>query len=350
VPLAQALKAAGHEVVFATGRRLQPAVEATGFRYFPAGLEFALFAEIAAERMIVDLLSLCRITRPDIVVRDVTEFGGCIAAERLGIPHATVQVGSQCPPESPWHAIEPELARLRHSFDLPPDPHGALLYRYLHLSFVPPTYQKRGAFLPTTTQSLRPVIFDRYHTDALPAWIAHLPKHPTIYATLGTISNLTPGILSTIIAGLRGELINLILTIGHNHDPATFGLQPPNVHIERYIPQTLLLPYCDLVITHGGFNTVLAALSHGLPMVVVPLFADQPENARRCAALGVGRVITPAQLTPDTVRDVAYEVWRNPKYREHARYLQAEMQSLPGPEYAVRLLEQLVIKNQRPAL
>jgi len=45
------------------------------------------------------------------------------------------------------------------------------------------------------------------------------------------------------------------------------------------------------VLTHGGSGTVMAALTHGLPMVIVPIMADQPENAERCAALGVAQVI-----------------------------------------------------------
>jgi UDP:flavonoid glycosyltransferase YjiC (YdhE family) len=51
------------------------------------------------------------------------------------------------------------------------------------------------------------------------------------------------------------------------------------VRIERYIPQSLLFPRCDLVVSHGGSNTVLAGFAHGLPQVITPITADQPENA-----------------------------------------------------------------------
>lgn len=80
----------------------------------------------------------------------------------------------------------------------------------------------------------------------MPQWVTQLPKQPTVYVTLGTEVNHMPGfyprVIQTIIDGLRDEPINLIVTLGRDKDPADFGAQPANVHIERYIPHTLLLP------------------------------------------------------------------------------------------------------------
>ncbi|MGH3544565.1 MAG: glycosyltransferase [Mycobacteriales bacterium] len=112
-----------------------------------------------------------------------------------------------------------------------------------------------------------------------------MPKRPTVYATLGTVYNRMAAVFTAILEGLREEPLNLILTLGRNQDPAQFGRHPPHVRIERFVSQALLLPHCDLVITHGGFGTVTAALAHGLPLVLIPISADQPENARRCTAL-----------------------------------------------------------------
>jgi MGT family glycosyltransferase len=165
--------------------------------------------------------------------------------------------------------------------------------------------------------------------------------HPIVYATLGTGFNHTPGIFETIIAAARDAPVELIVTVGRDRDPAALGPLPRNVHVARYIPQSLLFPYCDVVVAHGGWNTTLAALSHGLPLVLIPLGADQPHNAARCAALHVGRVIRPADLTPQALRDAVHDVLNMPTYRRNARRLRAEMDSLPEPAYAVALLEQL---------
>jgi MGT family glycosyltransferase len=196
--------------------------------------------------------------------------------------------------------------------------------------------------MPPTAHALRTTPFDRSGDETLPGWAAGLPAQPTVYATLGlALFNRTPGIFPAILEGLAGEPLNVILTVGRGNDPAFYGAPPPNVHIEAYIPQTLIFPRCELVITHGGWNTVLSALSHGLPLLVIPIGADQPQNAQRVQMLGVGRVLDLAHLTPDAVRQATWELLRNPHYRQNARRVQAEMASLPGPEHAVELLEQL---------
>ena len=86
----------------------------------------------------------------------------------------------------------------------------------------------------------------------LPTWIDELPPGPTVHASLGTIFHRTPGVFEAILDGLRDEPINLLLAVGRDQDPTRFGPQPPHVRIERYLPHALLLPRCDLVITHGG--------------------------------------------------------------------------------------------------
>jgi MGT family glycosyltransferase len=155
------------------------------------------------------------------------------------------------------------------------------------------------------------------------------------------------GILEAILVGLRDEPITLIVTIGRDQDPASFGPQPANVHIERYVPQSLLFPICDLVVTHGGSGTVLTALDHGLPMVILPISADQPDNAQRCEQLGVAKVIASNERTPDAVRSAVREVLGDPRYRKHADRLRQEMERQPGPEQVVGWLERLAI-DQRP--
>src|SRR5205085_5969457 len=154
-------------------------------------------------------------------------------------------------------------------------------------------------------------------------WVSELkePDRPTVYATLGTFDNNRTDILSAILDALRDERLNLILTVGRNRDPSEFGPQPPNVHVERYIPQSLLLPYCDMVLCHGGSGTIMDALSFGLPMVIVPIAADQPENAQRCMEAGVARVIDvePDQRQPQhpglpqAIRDATREVLADPR-------------------------------------
>lgn len=384
VPLAQALEAAGHEVAFATVPTFCPKVEANGFRCFPVGAAETdeelrqrgeqqasltpeqraafmwtnVFAGVRAERSLLDMLAVAREWQPAVIVRDLTEFAGLIAAESLGIPHATLQVAVYRPQ---LHSlILAPLNRLRETVGglsfaqflepIPPQQDPDLPHRYLMLSPRPPSFQDPATPLPPTSHAIRHVGFNASTEEQLPTWVAELPEigwrpTPTVYATLGTVFNHLNGIFSAILEGLRDEPINLILTVGHNQSPADFGAQPPNVHIEQYIPQSLLLPHCDLIITHGGSGTVMDALSHGLPMVIIPIAADQPPNAQSCARLGVARVIQPDQRTPEAIREATRDVLQNPNYRQNAQRIRDEMQALPGWEYAVELLERLATEK-----
>jgi len=367
VPLAHALAAAGHEVAFACSPAFLPTVEAAGFRCFPAGLAWLeaeieatftelralagvewgewvnthVFAGAAAEALARDVLALSDHWLPDLIVRDGVEFGGCLAAEILGLPHA---IGGFCffgPPGIERDIFGAPLAALRTTFGLPPDPDLHMHERYLSLVPTIPGFVGPEQAVAPVVHFLRPVPFDQSGDERLPDWVASLPAGPTVYASLGTIFNRSPGLFAAILAGLREEPLNLILTVGRNQDPADFGSQPGNVRIARYVPQTLLLPYCDLVVTHGGFNSVQAALSQGVPLVIMPLGADQPLNAAACAAMGVGRVIEPEEQTPGMIRAMVRAVLTDPTCRANAERVRDEMAALPGLEYAVALLERL---------
>jgi len=99
-------------------------------------------------------------------------------------------------------------------------------------------------------------------------------------------------------------------------------------------------------VTHGGFNTIQAALSQGLPLVVLPVGADQPLNAASCAALGIGRVVGPEDRTPEAIRAAVRAVLADPSYRAAARRLRDAMLALPGPAHGVALLERLAVEKQ----
>lgn len=222
-----------------------------------------------------------------------------------------------------------------------------MLFRYLHLAFEPPRFHDPALPIAATAHLLRPVPFSQSGDEQLPDWIEDLPSRPTVYATLGTVFNSrTPGLFPAILSALRDAPVNLIVSVGRDQDPDQFGPQPAQIHIERYIPQNLLLPHCDVVITHGGFSTVTEALVHGLPLIAIPIDADQPLNAQRCAALGVAEVIEPERRTPEAIRTALHKVLDDPSYRQNAQEIRDEIARLPGPDHAAELLERLATEGQ----
>jgi len=380
-PVAQALRQSDWEVAFACAPSFCPTVETIGFHAFPAGLDWLereaerafpelqgmsleqqqrwfvtdLFADIAAQRMLPSLMDICRSWKPDVLLRNDFEFAACVAAECLGIPHATIGIEFLWPAHE-WQALVGEkLACLSSACEIRWRSVVDLLHRYLYLSCIPPSYQFPGFTRAPVVHFMRPPVFDVSGDEGLPAWVSQLPSRPTVYVTLGTVFNRATGVFRTILEGLSQEPVNVILAVGRNQDPKELGAKPANVHIERYIPQTLIFPYCDLVITHGGFNTMMSALSCGLPVLVIPLSSHHPFHASRCADLEVGLALRRQGrfkehldgrypvLSSETVRDAVRELLRDPLYRQNAQRLEREIISLPGPGKAVDLLTKLVV-------
>lgn len=376
VPLAQALQRAGHEVAFAASASFQAVIAGNGLRGFAAGADWmslgstladiqkrqaiagsdpkarrALMAEmfigLFGQQMLPELLAVCRDYAPDLILRDSVEFAGCVVAEHLGLPHASLQVGGGHPTFLRAPEVAAHLDALRAVVGLPADPAVDMLYRYLHLSFAPPIYFANLP-LPATAHCFQPAIFDQSGSEGLPAWADSLGARPVVYATLGTVFNKMVHPFSAIIGGLADAAVELVVTVGRDLDPATLGSlpPPPNVHIERYIPQTLLFPRCAAAILHGGYNSVISALWHGLPLVIVPLAADQPINAERCRQLGVAQVIELDALSPARVRSAVETVLGDPAYKHNAERFQAQARALPDITHAVRLLERLAAQKQ----
>jgi MGT family glycosyltransferase len=380
VPLARSAEAAGHEVAFASPVSFAGQVRAAGFMVVGSGIDYDVDPQLREIRNRIDatepglrrlklfvidelvdtttrlrvseLIEACKTWGPDMVVREQFEFASVIAAEYLELLHVSVTtVGS--PLLDAWpkavEEVKSRLGRIRASWGLPPDPDLEMLYRYLCLSFVPPSFHDAMLPLPRTLHALRTVAFDRSGHESLPEWVTRGVNRPLVYVTLGTMSNKTPGVLETIVAALQEFRGTVIVTVGRDRRPSDFGPQPPHIHIEKYIPNSQLLPYCDLVVTHGGQHTVLGCLSFGLPLVTIPLEYDQPYNSERCLKMGVGQVISPEKFSSGAVSEAVHSVLADSQYRENAEKIRTEVLSLPGPDYGVRLLE-ILHTERRPLI
>ena len=359
VPIARAAVAAGHTVAFDGRASVAADLEAGGFSVFGDASEIGDpprsrmplavnaqqedlvlrygFADRVARARATRVTGLCEQWDPDLVVRDEVDFGSVIAAESLAIPHATVLViaaGSFI-----RHGLVDEpLNALRAEHGLAPDPDLEMLRRFLVLSPAPPSFRDPAFPLPATAHSLRPAGPDP--ADAAAEWWVNRRDAPTISVTFGTVFNIESGdLLARVLTGLRELPVNVVVTTGPEIDPGELGPQPDHVRVEQYIPQSRVLPHCDLVVSHGGSGSVIGALAHGLPSVVIPMGADQPMNAARCEALGVGRALDAVRATPDSVREAVAAVLADRRYRRAAARVKDEMDALPEAESSIPLLE-----------
>ena len=389
VPLAQALEHAGHQVAFACQPSYGPVVRASGFVAFPVGFAGAgtspsgidtmraalatlseeeriahlderaistergmrwvignIFGGLFAEQSLPDLRDLIADWHPSVLVHEAFEFGGYLAAEATGLPHAVVQNTTLIANDWRLAPLRVRLNRTRANLGLPPDDALAAPYRYLHLTTAPPAFHNSAVPVPDTTHAVRLPSFDRSGEETLPDWVAQLPAYPLVYATLGTERLPGEPPYSAILAALRDEPVSLIVTVGRGTDPAQFGTPPSNAHVERYIPQSLLLPRCTAIIHHAGWSTTMQALALGLPMVAIPLGNAQHDQAEQVVRLGIGRALPDDARGPEGIRDAVRVVLGDPSYRQSAEYIRDEIAALPGPEYAVELLERLAREKQ----
>jgi UDP:flavonoid glycosyltransferase YjiC (YdhE family) len=345
VPIARAVREAGHAVAFSGRSAAAERVRELGSEMFVTGppgpeapstrtplLEVDLereaqvlrdgFAGRIARERAAGVLELFANWRPNLLVCGEVDFGSMVAAERAGLPLATVVITATDAFVRPEVVANP-LEALRAEHGLAPESARAAL--------VLSPFPRRLRPLPPNALAFRTAPVQRPATDA-----------KTVYVTLGTIFNLESGdLFERVLEGLRELPVDVVATVGRNLDPAELGPQPANVRIEHYLPQDEVLPRCRAVVSHGGSGSILGALAHGLPSVLLPMGADQPQNAARCEELGVARVLDAVRATPEMVREAVADVLANPDYRIASQRLADEIAALPGPEHTVPLLEQL---------
>jgi UDP:flavonoid glycosyltransferase YjiC (YdhE family) len=378
LPIAEVMRERGHDVALCSSPRLRREVEARGLTFLPAGLDwhvsdpdyidvlcqaagglafpslageerFAwvianLFIGAAARRMLPELIGVARQWAADLIVRESLEFAGCVAAEALGLPHASVAAAADSALDRRRELAGP-LTPLRQQAALPADPGGDMAFRYLHLCFTPPSFDGPAARFPPTAHFFAHRSTPAPHDD-LPQWLDHLAERPTVLVSMGTVFHRTPGLHETILAALRDEPVNLLIAVGFDQDPARLGPLPPHVRVQPTLPQVELLPRCALLVSHGGFNSVKEALAEGVPLIIVPIAGDQPYCARRCEALGVGRVIWPAERNAAMMRAAVRTVLGDLSYRESSQHMRNEVRALPPVAAAVTALERLVDKHR----
>lgn len=354
----------GHEVAFSTAQRFcLRVIEPAGFSAFPAGLsppaveeetnrrleqaklpqgdEWSygahMFAGVAAPAKVPDLVRIVDEWAPQLVVHDAIDFAAPIAAAGAGLPWVSHSFGALQPSEfwalasefvaPAWKAWNVELDEIKRMFG------------FVYLDICPPSFQASDADRIGVRQLLRPIPFDAPHGENTPDWFSTLPDRPTVYVTMGTIFNETPGVFETILTGLGESAVNVVVTVGLDRDPRELGVLPENVHVERWIPQSQVFGRCDAVVCHGGSGTTLAALAYGLPLLVLPQGANQFWNAERCVSLGVGLSLHVAELNPITVRQSVSQLLLTASFRLAAREIQREIEHMPSPAEVAPSLE-----------
>jgi UDP:flavonoid glycosyltransferase YjiC (YdhE family) len=304
---------------------------AKGADAYPVAIQ-ELFYGIRAEAALPAVLSIARDWRPDLVLREASEPCGALAAESFGLPHARVNVHNPVIEDLFVRLGAEPVDALRRAAGLVADQGAALRAEAVFTGF--------PAALDATLPRTPPF---RVRGDA-PRPAAHEKDDlPLVYMTLGTLAGRSPksqAAFRTLMTAVADLPLRALMTLGPVMPTAELGPIPANVRVETFVPQADVLCRATAVLCHGGAGTVLGTLAAGLPMVITPLFADQPANATSVAASGAGIAVVDG--TAADIRAALEKVLADPTYRQRAREIAAEISALPDMDAAVGTLQDLV--------
>lgn len=372
VPVAWALRAAGHEVRVASQPALSKVITDAGLTAAPVGqdvdtmpvmrqfftwvadqqrpVEWAQLAPAGpatvrlyvtlAEAMIDDTIALTRSWRPDLIVAEATSFAGPLAGAATGTPVVRHIHGVDFPYQS--HEFEPvALGRICDRLGLDTvDTLGAAT-----VDPCPPSMQ-----VPSRVRRL-PMRYAPYNGPAiLPGWLRERPARPRLCVTWGTSTSTLTGdrmFLPPRVIAAGADLDAEIVVALTARDAALLGPVPPNVRVVESVPLHLLLPTCDAIVHQGGNGTILAAARCGIPQLVLPQLPDQLFYCAQLAQAGAAVVLRTGEVTDGALRARLAAVMSDPALRQAAARLRAEMLAQPAP---ARVVAELADLAARPPL
>jgi MGT family glycosyltransferase len=162
---------------------------------------------------------------------------------------------------------------------------------------------------------------------------------PVVYLSLGSLASGDVELMRGLIASLADSRYRVIVSKGPQHEELDL---PANMTGEEFLPQTSILPQVDAVITHGGNNTVTESLAFGKPMVLLPVFWDQYDNAQRMHETGFGIRLDTYGHSPEELPAAVDRLLGDAALRERLDALSSRLRSAPGTDRAADLVEELI--------
>jgi glycosyltransferase (activator-dependent family) len=386
VPLAWALRTAGHDVRVASQPRLTGTIARAGLTAVPvgrdhghkrlAGLEpgttarTGLFTpydvvdhperiswdylrsgydyhvpwwhKIDSLPMIPDLVTFARFWRPDLIIWEPSGYAGPITAKAVGAAHARLLWSVDV-----FGVTRQHYVRLKEH--QPPGDRADVLAEWLtaHAGKYGATFSEdmiTGQFtIDQLPDSLRtaadlpyvPMRYVPYGGQAtVPRWLWPAPDRPRVAITFGiTATEAFNGYVvdvQDILDSLADLDLDVVATVAGS-EQRNLGHVPANATVVPFVPLQALVPSCGVVVHHAGIGTLATSSLYGVPQLALPLHFDEPALARALAAQGAGLTIDPAVAKGENVRQAVLRLLHEPSFTASARRLRDEMVAMPGP-------------------
>ncbi|MDT0456848.1 activator-dependent family glycosyltransferase [Streptomyces sp. DSM 41527] len=406
VPLAWALRTAGHEVRVAAPPKFADVITQAGLTAVPVGTDRPIWRlpqlnpeRMEAERkglpapysaaeqapqdidwqmmktgfahvvrhwhrtdnfpMTADLVEFARHWQPDLVIWEPLAYAGAIAAKATGAAHARLlwsidvlgltrsrflHLKAQQPPEEQSDPLADWLGAYARKYggEYTED----LATGHFSIDQFPPSMRM------TADVRYVPMRYVPYGGPAVvPGWLWKQPEKPRVALTLGiAATSRFAGYIADvgdILDSLADLDIEVVATLAEDEQRKLPRI-PDNVRVVSYVPLHALLPTCSAVIHHAGPGTFLTTTLNPIPQVAVPWDFDEPELARRAAAQGAVLPVRADRATGPLVRESLLRILREPAFQQAATDLKDQFLALPTPNELVPRLVELAAEFRSP--
>jgi MGT family glycosyltransferase len=160
-----------------------------------------------------------------------------------------------------------------------------------------------------------------------------------VYLSLGSLGSADVELMRRLVDVLSRTPHRYVVSKGPCHDQYELA---DNMWGDQQVPQTNVIPQCDLVITHAGNNTTTEAFHFGKPMIALPLFWDQYDNAQRIHETGFGVRLDTYRFEEDEMHSAIERLLGDSALRERASTVGAQIRERNGTAKAADLLERVV--------
>lgn len=318
----------------------------------------ALYATMNSESMVEDAVAFADRWRPDLVIHETYTFAGAIAARACGAAHARMVWG-------PDVALRVRKAFLAAARAQPPehreDPTAEWLDRVLSrygCSFdeqvltgqwtIDSTPPSARLDLGLRTTGIRYVPYNG--PSVVPEMLRERPERPRVCLTFGTTERQTGRPVAALaemldaVAGIDAEFVATLDATQLSH----VGPVPDNVRVVDFVPLNDLLPTCSAIVHQAGAGTRATAELHGVPQLVLTDGWDSEVKAEHLVRVRAGLSLSMAELTAPALRQRIERLLSDPALRAGARGLRREVLAEPSPNQVVPLIEQLTAEHRTP--
>ena len=303
--------------------------------------------------------------RPDVIVEDnVVGFPAiqhsarpwvrivsCNPLELKDVAVPPVFSGYPADDDAGWEAFRSEYARatseLQEEFSeffaergAPALPHGEFLHEseWLNLHVYPEAIDyARSRPLASTWHRLETCVRESPLELELPDRISS-GTGTLVYLSLGSLGSADVELMRRLVEVLARTPHRIVVSKGPQHAEIELA---ENMWGEEYLPQPALLPLADVVVTHAGNNTTTECFHFGRPMVALPLFWDQYDNAQRVAETGFGVRLETYEFEDAELTGAIDGLLARPELATRMADLARRFQATPGTVRAADLIERL---------